>query len=202
LSEPRPWDILAPKFARLVGGDCCPPPGEMLLAVAAEFRPVDAATVSFRLDEHARAMFDAAHDAATAARRLAALLTDELRFHTDESTVEGLWLDRVLERRAGHPLALAVLAAEIGRRAGIAVGVCSTPTGWYSGIGEPERLWLIDPALDPGPTPSGPVRRHCGHEVAFAALTGVYARLIRDGEGAGACRAARLRGRLPVGRHD
>jgi hypothetical protein len=203
LSEPRSWDTLAPTFERLLGGECCPPPGETLLAVAAEFREVDAAAVSFRLDDYARAMFDAAaaRDGSTAPYRLASLLTDELRFRTDESTVEGLWLDRVLERRAGHPLALAVLAAEIGHRAGIAVGVCSTPTGWYAGIGEPERLWLIDPALDPGPTPSGPVRRHCGHEVAFAALTGVYARLIRDGEGAGACRAARLRGRLPVGRH-
>ena len=175
----------------------------MLLAVAGEFRPVDAAAVSFRLDEYARVMFDAAaaRDGGATSHRLAALLTDELRFRTDESSIEGLWLDRVLDRRAGHPLALAVLAAEIGRRAGIAVGVCSTPTGWYAGIGERERLWLIDPALDPGPTPSGPVRRHCGHEVAFAALTGVYARLIRDGEGAGACRAAHLRGRLPVGRH-
>ncbi|HEX5620050.1 MAG TPA: hypothetical protein VFX51_16645, partial [Solirubrobacteraceae bacterium] len=104
-------------------------------------------------------------------------------------------------RRAGHPLALAVLAAEIGRRAGLAVGVCSTPTGWYAGLGGRERLWLIDPALDHGPTPSGPIRRHCGHEVGFAALTGIYARMIRDGDGAHACQAAHLRGRLPVGRH-
>lgn len=27
------------------------------------------------------------------------------------------------------------------------------------------------------------------------------ARMLRDGEGAGACHAARLRGRIPVGRH-
>jgi hypothetical protein len=47
----------------------------------------------------------------------------------------------------------------------------------------------------------GLVRRHCGHEVGFAALTGVYARMIRDGDSGRACRAAHLRGRLPVGRH-
>jgi len=75
-------------------------------------------------------------------------------------------------RHAGHPLTLAVLAAEIGRRAGLSVGVCSTPAG-----------------------------RHCGHAVGFAALTGVYARMVRDGEGARACHAAHLRERLPVGRH-
>jgi regulator of sirC expression with transglutaminase-like and TPR domain len=200
------WDSLDTRtgaFERLLADAVCPPPGQMLLAVAAEFRPVDAAGVSFRLDELARELFDAAaeRDGAAASHRLATLVTDELRLRTDESPVEGLWLDVVLDRSAGHPLALAVLAAEIGRRAGLAVGVCSTPTGWYAGIGEPDRLWLIDPALDPGPTPSGPVRRHCGHEIAFAALTGVYARLIRDGEGSQACRAAQLRGRLPVGRH-
>jgi transglutaminase superfamily protein len=207
MTDARPWDILEAKtgtFDRLLGGAVCPPPGEMLLAVAAEFRPVDAAAVSFGLDEHARALFDVADacDGGAASRRLATLLTDELRFRTDEVSVEGMWLDVVLERRAGHPLALAVRAAEIGRRAGLAVGVCSTPTGWLAGIGEPDRLWLIDPALDPGPTPTGPIRRHCGHDTAFAALTGVYARLIRDGEGSAACRAAGLRGRLPVGRHD
>jgi hypothetical protein len=74
----------------------------MLLAVAAEFRPVAAAAVSFRLDEYARVMFDAAaeRDGGATSHRLAALLTGELRFRTDESTIEGLWLDRVLDRRA------------------------------------------------------------------------------------------------------
>jgi hypothetical protein len=199
------WDIVganAGAFERLVEAPTCPPPGAMLLAISAEFRPVEPAPVSFRLDELARELFDAARqEPGVASHRLATLLTDELRLRTDESSVDGMWLDTALACRAGHPLALAVLAAEIGRRAGLAVGICSTPTGWYAALGERERLWLIDPALDPGPTPSGPVRRHCGHEVGFAALTGIYARLIRDGEGAGACHAARLRGRLPVGRH-
>jgi hypothetical protein len=94
-----------------------------------------------------------------------------------------------------------VLAAEIGRRAGLAVGICSTAWGWYAGIGEPERLWLIDPASGPGPTPADPVRAHCGDEVAFAALIGVYARLVRDGDAARAHHTVRLRGRLPVTRH-
>jgi regulator of sirC expression with transglutaminase-like and TPR domain len=133
----------------------------MLLAIAAEFRPIDAAAVSDALDDLARGLFDVEGDTGEASHRLAALLTDELRLLTDETSVSGMWLDAVLARRAGHPLALSVLAAEIGRRAGLAVGVCSTPTGWYAGMGEPDRLWLIDPALDPGPTPSGPVRSHC-----------------------------------------
>ena len=52
----------------------------MLLAIAAEFRPVAAGRVSFRLDELARTLFDvaAARDARAASHRLATLLTDEL----------------------------------------------------------------------------------------------------------------------------
>jgi Transglutaminase-like superfamily len=190
-------------FERLLGASCCPAPGEALLAIAAEFRPLDPARTSYRLDELARSLFAVAatRDPGEAARALAALLTDELCLHRDESSLEGLWMDRALERRAGHPLALAVVAAEIGRRAGLRVGICSTAWGWYAGLGEPDRLWLIDPAADPGPTPNGPVRSHCGHEVAFAALTGVYARLVRDGYEAAANHAVRLRGRLPVTRH-
>jgi Transglutaminase-like superfamily len=203
MAERRSWDAVETAtpgaFERLLGTTCCPAPGEMLLAVAAEFRPVDPG-VSFRLDELARPLF-AIREPSAASHALARLLTDELQFRADEISLDGLWLDRALARRAGHPLALAVAAAEIGRRAGVAVGICSTASGWYAGIGEPERLWLIDPVTDPGPTPSGPVRRHCGHEVAFAALTGIYARLVRDGDAAGAERAARLRGRLPVSRH-
>jgi Transglutaminase-like superfamily len=207
MTEPRSWDTLSTStpggFERLLAEPCCPPGGEILLAIAAEFRRVDAPWASFRLDELARRLFAVApaRDARTSSHALAVLLTDELGFRADESSLDGLWLDVALGRRRGHPLTLAVIAAEIGRRAGIAVGICSTALGWYAAIGEREQLWLIDPVTEPGPTPSGPVRRHCGHEVAFAALTGLYARMLRDGDEPGARRAAALRARLPVAGH-
>jgi Transglutaminase-like superfamily len=190
-------------FERLVAGPC-PPPAGLLLALAAEFRPVRGAGTSFRLDELARGLFEvaAARDPGWSARALATLLTEELGLARDEASVDGLWLDRALSRRAGHPLVLAAIATEVGRRAGVAVGICSTATGWYAAIGSPHRLWLIDPSRDGSPTPSGPVRRHCGHEVAFAALTGLHARLLRDGDGDRAQRAADLRAQLPVAGHQ
>jgi Transglutaminase-like superfamily len=199
------WDTMEATrtggFERLVAGPC-PPAGDLLLAMAARFRSVDAGLASFRLDDMARSVFPVAEgEAREVSHAIAALLTDEHRFATDEKSPDGLLLDAVLERRAGHPLILAALAAEIGRRAGLALTVCSTPTGWYAGIAETDRLWLIDPTMDARPTPTGPVRKHCGHELAFGALTGLYARYVRDGEDALAERAARLRGRLPVARH-
>jgi regulator of sirC expression with transglutaminase-like and TPR domain len=205
MTEPGLWDRLeavkAGAFERLVAGRC-PPPGELLLAIAAEFREVSAGAVSFRLDELARGLFEAvaSRDVEAIAHGLAAVVIDEQRFRRDESSADGLLIDLVLARRAGHPLALSVVAAEVGRRAGVAVGVCSTPTGWYAAIGEADRVWLIDPATDARPTPTGPVRPHCGHEIAFAALTGLYARFIRDRDDARAGRAEWLRRRLPVER--
>jgi hypothetical protein len=115
-------------FDRLFESACCPPPGDALLAIASEFRSVDADRASFRLDDFARSLFAVAaeRDPGSAAPALAALLTEEVRMRRDESSLEGLWIDQALERRAGHPLALAVVAAEIGRRAGLKVGICST----------------------------------------------------------------------------
>jgi hypothetical protein len=207
MSDGHLWDTetttATGTFERLVAGPC-PPPAGLLLALAAEFRPVCGAPTSFRLDELARGLFEvaAARDPGRTARALATLLTEELGFATDQASVEGLWIDRVVARRAGHPLVLAAIATEVGRRAGVAVGLCSTATGWYAAVGSPQKLWLIDPSRDAGPTPSGPVRRHCGHEVAFAALTGLYARMLRDGDEASAQRAADLRAQLPVAGHQ
>ena len=181
--------------------DVCPPPGDMLLAISAEFRAVDLDAVSYELDDLARGLFGVRDEPRDASHRLATLLTDELRLHTDESSVDGIFLDTVLDpprRPSAH--------------AGRARGGDRPPR-------RPRRRRVLDadrlvrgarraraPVADrPAPRPRadavGPVRRHCGHEVGFAALTGVYARLIRDGEGARACRAAQLRGQLPVGRH-
>jgi len=204
MTEPQLWDTVeTTTFERLVAGPC-PPGGEMLLAIAAEFRTVSAGAVSYRLDELARTLFDVVEggEQRDIALGLATLLTEEQRFASDESSVDGLLLDLVVERRAGHPLALSVLAAEVGRRAGVAVGVCSTPTGWYAGISGSEHLWLIDPTTDARPTPTGPVRRHCGHELAFATLTGLYARYVRDHDETRAHHASQLRSRLPVERHQ
>lgn len=196
MTEPSPTTA----FARLVAGPC-PPPGELLLAVAAELRPVDLDRASFRLDELARGLFAEAlrRDRQASSRRLARLLIEEARFRGDPGPARGLLLDEVLARRAGHPLALAVVAAEVGRRAGVEVAVCSTPTGWYAGMGTGGRLWLIDPAVNPGPTPAGPIRRHCGHELAWVALGELEERLAREGDRAAARRAAALRTRLLIG---
>jgi hypothetical protein len=74
----------------------------------------------------------------------------------------------------------------------------STSSGWYAGLADGERMWLIDTTMDGGRADAWRLRRHCSHEVAFAALLGLSQRYERLGDARGAGRAALLRQQLPL----
>src|SRR5262245_50409168 len=185
-------------FTRLACGGC-PPVAELLLALAAEFRAVDTDAADARLDELALPLFGlAGGELRTAASALANVLDTDPGFDADRSSVAGLWLDSALEARAGHPLVLAAIAAEVGRRAGLPVHVLSAPTGWYAGLADGDRLWLVDTTMDGRRADAWSLRRHCAHELAFAALLGLSERYERVGDTQRAGHAALLRSRLPL----
>src|SRR6188472_4475421 len=118
-------------FTHLATGGC-PPIADLMLALAAEFHDVDTGAADQRLDELALPLFGlAGGDLRVAAAELANILDTDPGFDADRSSVAGLWLDAALESRAGHPLILAAIATEVGRRAGLNVHVLSAPTGWY-----------------------------------------------------------------------
>ena len=142
-------------FTRPLASGGCPPLADLLLALAAEFRAVDADAVDAQLDDLALPVFGLTDDPRHAAERLAGMLDTEPGFHADRASVAGLWLDAVLESRTGHPLMLAALAAEVGRRAGLPVQVYSAPTGWYAGVADSDRLWLVDATMDGRPRTRG-----------------------------------------------
>jgi hypothetical protein len=180
------------RFSHLACGGC-PPVADLLLAIAAEFRDVDGALADERLDELARPLF--AREPREAALELARQLDE---FGVARLPVAGLWLDHVLERRAGHPLLLSAVAAEAGRRAGLTVHTLSTATGWYAGVVDGERLWLVDTTMDGRRVDAFKLRPHCAHEVAFAALLGLSERFEKAGDTRSAGRAALMRRQLPL----
>lgn len=88
-----------------------------------------------------------------------------------------------------------MLAAELGRRAGWTTFVCSSPGRWYATLREDDRLWLIDPTGAAAGEVRAAVRRHCGHELAFALLSGLAARSTCPHA---VCSALELRSQLDV----
>ena len=187
-------------FTELADGPCSSA-DELLLSLSAEFWPIDAAEARARLDDEARRLFGAA--ALTPddrAHRLGAVLEHELRLEPEAGPDPGvLRLDRLLPRRRGHPLCVAVLGVELLRRAGVPATVCSSPTRWFIGLTASDQTVLLDARLegDAAPSPSR-VRRHCSHEVAFCILTGLAERFARLDRRGPARRALALRLALPV----
>ena len=105
---------------------------------------VDHAAVDAALDDLALELFAVERNAQARARELATLVVGT--FRSDAGTVEDLCIDDVLTARHGHPLLLATMAAELGRRSGWSTFVCSSASRWYAALRDGDRLWLVDPA--------------------------------------------------------
>ncbi len=132
--------------------------------------PSEREEVDDQLDNLARRLF-----ATPDADALHTLLTDDPGFTVDTASVEGLLLHRALIDRCGHPLLLAAIAAEAGRRAGLPAAVWSSRTAWFAGVRSSGGVLLVD-ASGAGAPPPERVRCHCAHEIAFAALLGLERR--------------------------
>ena len=167
----------------------CPPVGEALFAVAASWRAVNWQELDAKLDSLARGLFAGPPSGRERAEALAALMAG---FRLEPRAIDGLWIDEVLATRRGHPVLLASVATELGRRSGWEITVCSSPAGWYAGLVEEGMLWLVDPTGERAPNT---VRRHCAHEIAFVVLTGLAERFSGSPNEA---TARRLRDRLDV----
>jgi hypothetical protein len=189
----------APFSALARSGDV--PFDRLLLALAAEFQPVDRAAALDELDELARPLFGASQQGPRAAgERIAATLRDEAGLRPVTASIDGLFLDRVLLYRQGHPALLAALYVEVARRAGVSLCLLSSPQAWFAGlVGEDEVV-----VLDPAPALGGSQGRlmlqpHCPHELAHAVLCGLTNRFRSLGRARQARRAAELRLVLPLG---
>jgi Transglutaminase-like superfamily len=188
------------RFSTLAGTGC-PPLATLLLALAAEFRgDVDPEEADARLDALALPLFGAASvPARDAACGLARVLDSRPGFDPDPDGIGALYIDVALRERRGHPLMLAAIALETGRRAGLRVHLLAGDGGWYAALADDERYWLVDTTLSPGRrVDAAALRPHCAHEVAYAALAALGTRFERAGDSSRAGRAALLREQLPM----
>ncbi len=107
-------------------------------------------------------------------------------------------LHSVIARRQGHPILLAAICAEIGRRAGLDTRPVRSGDAVLVGIEENGRAVVIDPSGACVCRPHA-VSWMCPHEVTFAALSELVRLLAMHGRVETAMRASTLRSELPMG---
>jgi len=186
-------------------------PGELALALAAEFRDVDEPAALERLDALAADVVVAAADGHNDLDALGEVLGARHGFlgagdeydHPDNSM-----LDLVLERGRGLPIALSVVYVETARRANIALDGVGLPGHYVVGQFPDDgalpvlldpfaggvRLEAVAPAVAPDVRPWG------AHETALRMLNNLVGSYTRRNDLGRAIRAAELRLELPLER--
>lgn len=167
--------------------------------MAGELRRVDAARATARLDVLANELGDISGLPATIrAQRLVEFLDMRVRLTArPDRDPEALMLDRVIEERAGHPLALAAIYTAVARRCGVQLYPVRCGSMLVLADRGEERTLIIDP-VPGGRRLDGELGWVCPHVVAKLLLDAIASRHRERGDIARAIRAAELRLELPL----
>jgi regulator of sirC expression with transglutaminase-like and TPR domain len=181
----------------------------MALALAAEFRDVDAAGAMTTLDALGAELSRAAKHTNGTPEALALACGQLLgvahgftgeREHYDDP--DNSMLDLVLTRRRGLPILLSVVYIETARRAAIPLDGVGLPGHFVVGSFGTDPPLLLDPFTGGGRIPSDVVqdlvRRWSTHEIAMRMLNNLVAAYHRRGNFGAAIHAATMRLALPA----
>jgi regulator of sirC expression with transglutaminase-like and TPR domain len=178
---------------------------ELALALAGEFRQVDADAALAELDRLGSELAPAAGAGpaleAEAVRRLLGERHGFVGERREYDHPDNSMLDLVLERRRGLPILLSVVYLEVARRAGIALGGVGLAGHYVVGHFGQAPLLLLDPfgGGTPLARPERPLEPWGPHETALRMLNNLVGSYQRRADLARAIRAAELRLALPMG---
>jgi hypothetical protein len=193
--------IQGTKPFRLHASAICPTAAELAVSLANELRPLDADRLERGLCTLGAAVL--AESELDPERQLLALgeaIAAGDLVACGCGGAEELLIGEVVARGHGHPTALAVVLAELGRRAGLPVGIVAAGAEHYVAHHRLAAPLLLDPstgALVDAETLPGTLTWRCGHQVAAALLDELQPRFERVGDLAAALRVARMRVALP-----
>jgi transglutaminase superfamily protein len=185
---------------RLHASVTCPPPVELAISLAWELGDLDADRVERALTALGAAVLAEVETQPEAQlRALGEAVTNSVLCARRDGGPHELMVDRVLERGHGHHLLIAILLQEIGRRAGLPVGIVAGERGHFVAHERLTGPLVLDPATGrlTDANRLGTMRWQCGHQVAAAMLDVLQPRYERDGDLTRALHAARLRCTLP-----
>jgi hypothetical protein len=185
---------------RLHAAVACPPPYELATSLAWELGDLDADRVERALCALGAAVLaEVEREPEAQLRALGEVVACGALRPRQGSGPDALLIDRVLERGQGHPLILAVVLAEIGRRAAIAVAIVAGAQGHFVAHQRLTEPLVLDPATGRlvDANALGSMQWRCGHQVAAELLDALQPRYERTGDLARALQIARLRCTLP-----
>jgi regulator of sirC expression with transglutaminase-like and TPR domain len=199
-----------PSFAQLAGA----PEATMdvlALALAAEFRKVDAAGAIATLDALGQQLshavgrtIEAPEDLASACAQLLGVAHGFAGERERYDHPENSMLDLVLSRRRGLPILLSVVYIEVARRAGIALAGVGLPGHFVVGHFGTDPPLLLDPfaagRIVEADVAQDFIRPWQAHEIAMRMLNNLLAAYHRRGDLGAAIRAANMRLALPADR--
>jgi regulator of sirC expression with transglutaminase-like and TPR domain len=182
---------------------------ELSLAMAAEFRPVEASAALAALDtlgDELRVMVgEGGGTPADETRACTELLGERHGFAGDRERYDepdNSMLDRVLARRRGLPILLSIVYVEVARRAGVALSGVGLPGHYVVGHFGADPPLLLDPFAGGEPlevrTPDPLVRPWSPHETVMRMLNNLVGSFQRRGDIGAAIRAGEMRVALPA----
>jgi Transglutaminase-like superfamily len=182
---------------RLHASTTCPPPAELALSLAWE---LDADRVERNLTALSAAILTEVETKPAA--QLAALgeaVTNMALCARLDGGPRELLIDHALERGHAHPVLVAIVLQETGRRAGLPVGIVAGERGHFLAHQRLTEPRVLDPQTGrlTGSDALGTLRWQCGHQLAATLLDLLQPRYERNGDLLRALHVARLRVTLP-----
>ncbi|WP_084284671.1 transglutaminase family protein [Solirubrobacter soli] len=185
---------------RLHASVTCPPPAELALSLAWELGDFDADRSERNLTALAAAILPGTErDPAAQLRALGEAVTNMVLCSRSDGGPNELLIDQALEHGHAHPVLVAIVLQEIGRRAGIPVGIVANENGHFLAHQRLTDARVLDPRTGRlvDADALGVLRWQCGHQVAAELLDLLQPRYERNGDLTRALHVARLRTTLP-----
>jgi regulator of sirC expression with transglutaminase-like and TPR domain len=178
-----------------------PPLDHLALAIAAQFREVDAGAALQRLEALGEEVSAEPGDALDALRDVLGRRHGYAGNRETYDDPANSMLDIVLERRSGLPILLSIVYVEVARRAGLALAGVGLPAHYVVGRFEPAPPVLLDPFARGArleAQESEHVRPWGPHETAMRMLNNLVGSYTRRNDIGRAIRAAEMRLELPA----
>jgi hypothetical protein len=185
---------------RLHASVTCPSPAELAMSLAWELGEFDGDRVERGLTALGAAIHAELETSPQAQlRALGEAVTNAVLAARRTGGPNELLIDKALERGHAHPVLIAIILHEVGRRAGLPLGIVSGEHGHFLAHQRLTEALVLDPATGclTDADALGTMHWQCGHQLAASLLDELQPRYERAGDLTRELQIVRMRVTLP-----